>query len=569
MKSKLRNSKNNIFIALCLLIYALLFAASMFIARGGNKVIMIGRNSIPSLSINGIIQAVQFFVCICMVSIDYKKGRVISTLLISISVLMSIKEIVTAHVLNSLPGIINSVVYIISIWVLSRQFAIREKDIVTDFLTKLNNRHGLIRTLNGKTSKKDPFYVMYIDLENFKLINDNLGHRFGDAALITVSERIQNILGNKGTLGRIGGDEFILILDHKYDPREFAESVISAISEKIPISTGKSVVDCYVSAFIGIASFPDDADDADTLIKLADIAMYHSSKNKENRICFFDKDMEDELLRQMELERIIKESLDGNNFYLVYQPQYSIGGKQLRGFESLLRLKTSEGISISPGEFIPVAEKTDLILKIDDYVIRRVLREFKEPIEKASCPFTISVNISAKNIASPGFAERVKGMIEEAEFPAHCLEIEITEYCLVKSLDVTIDNIEKLRNVGVQIALDDFGTGYTSLSYLAKLPINLLKLDKSLIDDIETDDKSREFANAVISMGHLMGCEVISEGVENEAQLGLLNGQKCDFVQGFVWGRPLEFSAAAELCSTHEIYRDTAFASAADTPPNA
>lgn len=277
--------------------------------------------------------------------------------------------------------------------------------------------------------------------------------------------------------------------------------------------------------------------------------MYHSAKNKENRICFFDKNMENESLRQMELERIIKESIDNDYFYLVYQPQYRLNDKHLRGFESLIRLKTPDGKFVSPGEFIPVAEKTELILKIDDYVIRRALREMKEPIEASGCHSIVSINVSAKNIASPGFAEKVKTMIEEAQFPPQCFEIEITEYCLLRSLEVTIDNIQKLKNIGVQIALDDFGTGYTSLSYLAKLPVDLLKIDKSLIDDIELNNKSSEFANAVISMGHLMGCEVIAEGVETENQLSLLNSQDCDLVQGFVWSKPLEYSAAVKLCS--------------------
>lgn len=541
--------KSKIIIICCALIYIILIFVTRYISRSENRLVIIGQNSIPSYNINGILQAIQNLMCICMVCADYKKGRLISAVLILITILFMLKEIVTFHVLISLPGIINLIVSLISIELLCIQFESREKDIITDFLTKLNNRHGLIRALNEKVCKKDPFYVMYIDLENFKLINDNLGHRCGDAALIKISERIQSFAGSKGTLSRIGGDEFILILDNKYDAEETAKEIIAALSEKVSIPTGKTAVDCYISAFIGISRFPDDAYDADTLIKFADIAMYHSSKNKENRICFFNKEMEKVLFRQMEIERIIKESLDKNYFYLVYQPQYKLENKKLRGFESLLRLKTSDGTAISPGEFIPVAEKTDLILKIDDYVIRRVLSEFKESVENSAEPLIVSVNISAKNIASPGYAEKVRKMIAEAQFPPQCLEIEITEYCLVKSLEVTIDNIRKLREIGVQIALDDFGTGYTSLSYLAKLPINLLKIDKSLIDDIETDGKSREFANAVISMGHLMGCEVISEGVENENQLKLLRGQKCDFIQGFVWSRPLEFSTAAELCS--------------------
>ncbi|MGN1090096.1 MAG: putative bifunctional diguanylate cyclase/phosphodiesterase, partial [Huintestinicola sp.] len=484
-----------------------------------------------------------------MVSIDYKKGRLISAILIGFSMFTNLRAILVGHVLTPIPGVMNLVVFLISIEVLCKQFENREKDIITDFLTELNNRRGVVQILSEKVAQENPFYVMYIDLENFKLINDNLGHRCGDSALKTISERITETVGSSGTLGRIGGDEFVLVLSDKCDPTQTAERIISVIGEKIPVSTGETSVDCYVSAFVGITRFPDDAADADTLIKYADIAMYHSSRNRERRICFFTKQMEEELSRQMELERLIKEGLANNYFYLVYQPQYKINGKQLRGFESLIRLKNPDGVFVSPGEFIPVAEKTDLILKIDDYVIRRVMKEFKEPLKHAAASFTVSINISAKNIATVGFAERVKEMIKEADFPASCLEIEITEYCLVRSLEVTIENIEKLREIGVKIALDDFGTGYTSLSYLAKLPINLLKIDKSLIDDIESDEKSREFANAVISMGHLMGCEVISEGVENEAQLSLLGGQDCDFVQGFVWSRPLEYGTAVELCS--------------------
>lgn len=550
MSTKFRTKKQrNRLIALLTILYVLMFLVISFGTGSNNNVIFIGKSSIPIYSINGVIQAIQFFTCILMVSIDYKKGRIISAILMGFSIFSNLRAILVANVLTPIPGVMNLVVFLISIEVLCIQFENREKDIVTDFLTGLNNRRGIVRMLNEKVSQDNPFYVMYIDLENFKLINDNLGHRCGDSALKIISERITETVGSSGTLGRIGGDEFVLVLSDKFDPTETAERIISVIGEKVPVSTGETAVDCYVSAFVGITRFPDDASDADTLIKYADIAMYHSSRNRERRICFFTKQMEEELSRQMELERIIKESLDNNYFYLVYQPQYKINGKQLRGFESLIRLKTPDGVFVSPGEFIPVAEKTDLILKIDDYVIRRVMEEFKEPLKNAAAPFTVSINISAKNIATVGFAERVKEMIKEADFPASCLEIEITEYCLVRSLEVTIENIEKLREIGVKIALDDFGTGYTSLSYLAKLPINLLKIDKSLIDDIESDEKSREFANAVISMGHLMGCEVISEGVENEAQLALLGGQDCDFVQGFVWSRPLEYGTAVELCT--------------------
>lgn len=543
-----KSKKQNILIVIFTIIYVIISVATAFIAKNGSSVITIGNNYMQLYSINGVLSALHFFICICLVSIDYKKGRLVSTVLIVASIFSAIMEMVRSHALNSLPGVINMTVSLISIYLLCDQLESREKSIVTDYLTNLNNRHGLVLALNKKIAKKDVFYVMYLDFENFKLVNDSLGHRCGDFVLKTISERIQNAVGSKGILGRIGGDEFIFILSDKYDPLETANDILTAINEKIEIPTGDKIVDFYISAFIGISKFPDDAGDPDSLIKYADIAMYHSAKNKQQRINFFDNQMEKELHRQVELERIIKESLANNSFYLVYQPQYILDGKKLRGFESLIRLKTDAGEFISPGEFIPVAERSDLILDIDDYVIRRALREFKEPLERSNRSFIVSVNISAKNITFPGFAERLKTMLEEADFPSECFEIEITEYCLAASVEVTIDNIQKLRDMGVHVALDDFGTGYTSLSYLAKLPINLLKIDKSLVDNIGTDEKSREFANAVISMGHLMNCEVISEGVENETQLDILREQSCDFIQGYVWSRPLDYKNAVELC---------------------
>ncbi|MGN1304683.1 MAG: putative bifunctional diguanylate cyclase/phosphodiesterase [Oscillospiraceae bacterium] len=548
-RKKLSSKKQNALMILFILIYIMLNLLAVIISKNGNKILTLGRSTIPLYSINGIISGLQFFMCICMVSVEYKKGRIVSTVLIAMSIIGNISEIIRSHILNSLPGIINLIVSLISIYLLCNQLEIREKSIVTDYLTNLINRHGLVRTLTQKISKKEPFCVMYIDFENFKLVNDSLGHRCGDFVLKTISERIQTAVGSKGILGRIGGDEFIFIFSDKYDAIEMSNTVLSSINEKIEIPTGDKVVDFYMSAFVGISRYPDDAADPELLIKYADIAMNHLSKNKQDRINFFDKEMEKGLHRQMTLERIIKEGLKEDNFYLVYQPQYRLDGKKLRGFESLIRLKTSAGEFISPGEFIPVAERTDLILEIDDYVIRRAIREFKEPVEKSGRSFIVSVNISAKNIAFPGFAERLKEMLNEADFPAECFEVEITEYCLAASVEITIDNIEKLRRMGVHVALDDFGTGYTSLSYLAKLPINLLKIDKSLIDNIETDEKSREFANAVISLGHLMNCDVISEGVESETQLSILGDQNCDFIQGYVWGKPLEYEKAVELCS--------------------
>ena len=279
-----------------------------------------------------------------------------------------------------------------------------------------------------------------------------------------------------------------------------------------------------------------------------DVAMNYAVNHEEAKICTYNDALKAKVARTTEVEKLIKEALEKEYFYVQYQPQYVLDGKKLRGFESLVRLRMPDGSIVSPGEFIPIAEKTDLILEIDKYVRHRAMNEFKEICTKTGDSLVVSVNVSAKEMSSQGFADEVMGMVREVGFPAECLEIEITEYSLVKSVENTIANIQELREYGVKIAVDDFGTGYTSLSQLLNLPVTLLKIDKSLIDNIEDSEINRDFVKTVIYMGHLMNCEVISEGVEKESQLRLLNQFDCDFIQGFVWSKPLAHDVAVELC---------------------
>lgn len=528
-------TKRHIYMVACIITYLILQLTTIMGDRMGET------------SYNGVLMACQFVMCLFLVWLDYKKGMIISYILFACSALVMLRVLFVLHMDAPLPGLCNMLIYTIALTILSMQLHHRDKQAVTDFLTGLRNRRGLYTLLRNKIEDEKPFHVVYIDLGNFKLINDNYGHKYGDELLKVMSDRMNEVVGKNGTLTRMGGDEFVLVLDGKCNVQEMTEKVIDRICEKISLDIEGTIVDSYITAYAGIASYPADAKDAENLIKYADIAMYEASKNKTEHICFFNKNMEQYMIWQMELEKLIKDGLEHDYFYLEYQPQYRLEGKRLRGFESLLRMKTPEGKFVSPGDFIPVAEKGELILQIDNYVLRRAMREYKEIVEKANGDLVISVNVSAKNIGSVDFADKIKDILKETGFPAKNLEIEITEYCLVQSVDVTIANIVKLREIGVQFALDDFGTGYTSLSYLAKMPINLLKVDKSLVDDIEHDEKSREFVNAVISMGHLMGCEVISEGVESQSQLDVLSRQDCDLVQGYVWGKPLKYEVAKEL----------------------
>lgn len=528
------NMKNYMAQALCVAAYLFFF---ILIAQGERN----------QSNFNGVYQAIQFLMCLLLVCIDYRKGLYLSYGLIAFSLLGMARVLLIAKVLSPLPGIFNMTIYLITLTLLSYQLSKREREIVEDLLTGLLNRRGLYRRIKAKLREKKPFSVIYFDLDNFKDINDNHGHSYGDEVLRTVANRMKNELDKHSHLARISGDEFVLVLPEYENPEEVALRIIDSITQKISLPVGDNHVECYLSSFAGISKYPEDAKDHQTLIKYADIAMAQATAAKSAKVCFFDKNMEASLMRQMELEKLILEGLENNTFYMVYQPQFHIKNKVLRGYESLLRLKTSDGTPVSPGEFIPVAEKSDLILKIDKFVLRQAMTEFRDIVLQTGNRITVSVNVSAKNIADSTFADRLKELMTEIGFPAQCLEVEITEYCLVQSMEDTILNIQRLRDMGVQVALDDFGTGYSSLSYLSQLPINLLKIDKSMVDDIENTKKSQDFISVIISMGHLMGCEVISEGVESDQQISLLNQQNCDLVQGYVWGKPLEFDAARSL----------------------
>lgn len=498
---------------------------------------------------NGVVVCFQFFAAFLMIKVNAKRGRYLSWVCLGLSMFFLLRAIVFAFIakrpLIAIPGFFMILMFALIATLFSYQIELLDRRMIADYVTSLHNGRGLILALKNKIYNKENFYVIYIDLENFKFLNDNYGFDFGDELRKIVTKRIKNVIRGHGVAGCVDRSSFMIILNGDCDAKQVANEALHTISDKITIKKNEVDIDCFLSPYAGIARCPEDTSDAETLMKYSDIAMYHASMSKKNRIVFYESKMEENLKRQIELEKIIKKALSSDWFHLVFQPQFSTQEKKLRGFEALLRLKEPSGKSISPGEFIPAAEKNDLILEITDWVLVNALKTFA-PLVKGT-DLTISINASSKNMESALFVSKVQEVLQQTGFPAKNLEIEITEYCLLQSFDQTIENIRALRAMGVQVALDDFGTGYSSLSYLEKLPINLLKIDKSLVDDIESNFKSQQFVNAVIYMGHLMGCEVICEGVESEGQLNLLRDNNSDFIQGYIWSRPLEFEKAKEL----------------------
>jgi diguanylate cyclase (GGDEF)-like protein len=480
------------------------------------------------------------------------------------SLLSSLLTIAKTHSLQSIPGIVNMLISIISILIIYFFYSRSTLNSVTDFITGPGNRRLYAQKISDLISSKKDFYLVCVEIENFKLINEEYGIHAGDYILRDVASKLSAHIEKGEMIFKLTGGMFALILNEKTNPEERLRGTIKSEVIAIPPEQQKASSslhkdaplekNCTVALNAGVA-FSKASDntrrDSVVLMRTAEIALGEALRTADKRICLYDENMENQEIKQNENEFLIKEALENNYFYLVYQPQYTTSEKKLRGFETLIRCRKPDGTIVSPGIFIPAAEKTNLIMKIDDYVLRRAMEEFKPVLDASNKDLTISINVSAKNIGSENFSERIKKMLEETNFPAKNLEIEITEYSFAESMETTIDNILSLRKLGVQIALDDFGTGYTSIAQLMKLPINLLKIDKSLIDDIETSQTMRDMVDSVIYMGHIMNCEVISEGVETECQLELLKKHKCDFIQGFIWGKPQSFADAEILCQTN------------------
>ncbi len=555
MKKKIQKA---ILLALCTILSLLCIRYITVLASFRNPIISVGSFTIPVLSLQGVLSAFVMLICVCMVFIDCKVGFILALIIIWGVINNNVYGIIKSHSLSPLPGLISALAFLLSIVVVFIFYRRSYRSSQTDFITGLKNRKNFLSTLETKTLLKKNFILAFLEIEDFKQLNDIYGIQAGDYILIKVSERLTQVLDEKCGIFKITGAIFAVIFENTVELEEKIKKImqIESITFIIPdnmISSGSADHACKITLSLGLAKYPEDSSKSADLVKHADTALAFAKKSGGSRYCFYEKEMGNDEVHQKEAELLIKQAIENDWFYLVYQPQYTIKEKKLRGFETLIRCRKPDGSIVSPAYFIPAAEKTNLILKIDDYVLRRAMKEFKDVLESYNESFILSINVSAKNISSVNFVERIQRILEETNFPPNCLEIEITEYSLAESLNRTINNIQMLRVLGVQIALDDFGTGYTSIAQLLQLPINLLKIDKSLIDNIESNQMNRDLIDSVIYMGHVMNCEVISEGVETEKQLNLLSEHKCDFVQGFVWGKPMSYMDALELLKNQKL----------------
>lgn len=425
-----------------------------------------------------------------------------------------------------------------------------------DSLTGLPNRRLGEDRLSNATARslrsKNKTAILWFDLNKFKQINDMHGHPIGDAVLQQAASRLSGRLRASDTLARMGGDEFMAILEEIHD-RESAETIAIDLLDVLALPMyigGKEIV---TSASIGISLFPDDGDSVDSLAQHADRAMY-AAKFANCGVLSYTPDMDREPTERRELEAELSLALENNGFSLDYQPQCLPDGT-LVGFEALLRFHSERLGDMSPAQFIPIAEESGLIVPIGEWVLREVCRQSKEWQADGHKMVTIAINISAIQFDREDFADTVARILTETDQTPNLIELELTESIVMQDITETTRQMNRLKQLGVRIAIDDFGTGYSSLSYLHRLPIDVLKIDRSFVENLDEPEGTRPIVEAVLSMAHALGYRVIAEGVETEGQLASLQKKNCDMIQGFLFSRPLKPIAAAAILQAGKLER--------------
>ncbi|BAE52133.1 EAL domain-containing protein [Paramagnetospirillum magneticum] len=421
-----------------------------------------------------------------------------------------------------------------------------------DELTGIPNRSLLMDRLKHAVAQakrqKTKLAVLFIDLDNFKVINDSLGHDVGDQLLKQATERLKHCVRDSDTLARLGGDEFVAVLTDV--SLEKVNSVAARIVDFLGASFSINDKSLFVSASIGISVFPDDGQDSLTLLKHADTAMYRAKERGRNQYQFFADEMKVIALQRLTLETGLRLALETKSFRMCYQPQVDIHTGEVVGAEALLRWRDPTLGEVSPAHFIPIAESCGLIGAIGETVFTMVLEQIAYWREKGLTVPRIAINVSAHQLRDAGFAAKVGSWLDSSGISSELIGIELTESALMERIDMVKEMLTSFDGMGMKVSIDDFGTGYSSLSYLKKLPIHELKIDRSFVDGIALERDDRSIAKAIIDMSRALGMRVVAEGVESEEQLGVLKEEGCDMVQGYLFHRPLSPEAFAKVIET-------------------
>ncbi len=552
------NRKNIIYILVLSVVAAILSVLPPVLSARGVTIKM-GSFVMVASQLSGIFTSIRLILLVIIVLIGKKAGMIISFVIIGVSSIPILPEMIFAKSYNSLPGLAGNICAIIILYILydfikniniyNRMLHMLSQQ---DPLTGMHNLTAVRDDIEKRIKNGDTFYVSFLYIENFGAINDMMGRDFGNTVLKTLAGRLigNTVEGEYG--GKNGDSEFVLVVNVAkdcQDPVAEREEVASRLRQfikqvKRPLIIENTEITLEPRA--AVVKYPDDGNDINELYRHLDDTIAHYRNQSKMELAFYDANVTNELTENGKIEDRLFRALSTDEIHLVFQPQFDLETGNLRGFETLSRLEDENGKPIRPDKFIAVAEKTNLIFRIDNWVLLHAIKTFKDVVKKHP-DLIISVNISANHLQKSGYADYVLRTLRDNDFPNKNLEIEITETVFAASIDTVREALTKLRDNQVKVALDDFGTGYASLSYLSQLPVNLLKIDKTFIDKMDNSDMDKDFIKLIISMGHVLHTKVLAEGVENEKEKSALQEWGCDMVQGYLTGKPMEFEKALEI----------------------
>ncbi|MGW0892931.1 sensor domain-containing protein [Saccharopolyspora sp. NPDC002578] len=427
-----------------------------------------------------------------------------------------------------------------------------EHEATHDPLTGLANRTLVLRHLDAAVNsphREQALTVLFVDLDNFKIVNDSLGHGVGDEVLRNIGQRLVRATDDREFVGRLGGDEFVIATQNPFDQEELsvrADQLLRTLTEPTHVEG----IRLHVDASIGIVvSRPGDTRSAQDLLRDADVAMYRAKAQGRGRYTFFDVELRERVQRHMLLEQDLRHAVSQQQLWVAYQPVVDLKSEQVIGAEGLLRWTHPEHGSISPAEFIPLAEESDLINEIGEFMLRTVTREFAELRREHGAALQINANLSPRQLGDPRLHDIVRNALDDAGMPPEALCLEVTENALMQDATSAVRALRDLRKLGAFLAIDDFGTGYSSLAQLRRLPLDTLKIDRSFVSDLGESEDVQAIVTSIVAMAHAVGLSVVGEGVETAEQLEILQRIGCDLGQGFLFGKPAPLNDFASLRS--------------------
>ncbi len=429
---------------------------------------------------------------------------------------------------------------------------------VTDHLTGLTNRNGFKVALQSELERarraNNHVALMFIDLDHFKRINDNLGHAVGDQLLRSVAVRLKEQIRSSDVVSRIGGDEFTIVLSDLAEPEDaamVARKILNALRQPITLKDDMRII---VSASIGIASFPDCGNDIDTLMRAADMAMYQAKRDGRNIYSFYMAEMNAHDQSALIIEQSLRLAVEYENFDLHYQPQIELATGRLVGLEALLRWTNGDLGNVEPSIFVPILEDTGLMIRTGQWVFKRGCQQRMQWKDVLPDQCSIALNLSQRQFSDKNLLHEIRRALEENKLPPWQLELELTESMLMVDTSFTQSVLHGLKEMGIRLSIDDFGTGYSSLAYLKQFPLDSLKIDKQFIHNLTTSNKDAAIATSVIQLAHNLGLQVVAEGVETAEQVELLKHLGCDIAQGYYFSRPMpanKIPAFPHVCALH------------------